>query len=81
MDQVRSGNFTTLLQMLSTCFQGRYTATWKRKLKFSWREAGPPNHLEDKVNLDQLVVNEEPSLSCPPASLIGIWGLGFQGEG
>ena len=29
--------------------EGGYKATWKRKLKFPWREAGPPNHLDDAV--------------------------------
>ena len=27
---------------------GRYKATWKREFKLPWREAGPPNHLEDE---------------------------------
>ena len=31
--------------------EGRYKATWTRKL--AWREAGPPNHLDDKVDSDQ----------------------------
>ena len=26
---------------------------WKREFKFPWREAGPPNHLKDKVDSDQ----------------------------
>ena len=38
-------------------------ATWKRELKLSWREAGPQNHLDDKVDSDQLGVNKELSLS------------------
>jgi len=31
----------------------RYTATWAREFKFPWREAGPPNHLDDQVDSDQ----------------------------
>ena len=26
---------------------------WKREFKLPWREAGPPNHLDDKVDSDQ----------------------------
>ena len=32
-------------------------------IKLPWREAGPPNHHDDKVDSDQLVVNKELSLS------------------
>ena len=32
---------------------GRCKATWKREFKFPWREAGPPNHLDDQVDSDQ----------------------------
>ena len=28
-------------------------ATWKREFKLPWREAGLPNHHDDKVDLDQ----------------------------
>ena len=28
-------------------------ATWKKEFKLPWREAGPPNHLDDKVDSDQ----------------------------
>ena len=31
----------------------RCKATWKREFKLSWREAGPPNHHDDKVDSDQ----------------------------
>ena len=31
----------------------RYKATLKRGFKLAWREAGPPNHLDDKVDSDQ----------------------------
>ena len=37
-------------------------ATWKRESKLPWREAGPPNHHDDKVDSDQQVVNKELSL-------------------
>jgi len=36
-----------------TSLQGRYKATWNREFKHPWREAGPPNHLDDKVDSDQ----------------------------
>ena len=32
------------------------------ELKLTWREAGPPNHQDDKVDADQWVVNKEFSL-------------------
>ena len=31
----------------------RCKATWKRGFKLPWREAGPPNHHDDKVDSDQ----------------------------
>ena len=33
--------------------EGRCKATWKREFKLSWREAGPSNRQDDKVDLDQ----------------------------
>ena len=30
------------------------------EFKLLWREAGPPNHLDDKVDSDQKVVNKNP---------------------
>ena len=42
--------------------EGRYKATWKREFKLPWREAGPPNHLDDEVDSNQQVVNKEISL-------------------
>jgi len=33
--------------------EGRCQATWKREFKLLWREAGPPNHHDDKVDSDQ----------------------------
>ena len=36
--------------------EGRYKATRKREFRLPCREAGPPNHLDDKVDLDQWVV-------------------------
>ena len=32
---------------------GRCKATWKREFKLPWCEAGPPDHLNDKVDSDQ----------------------------
>ena len=42
--------------------EGRCKATWKKKFNLPWREAGPPNYHEDKVESDHLVVNKELSL-------------------
>ena len=33
--------------------QGRCKATWRRKYKLQWREAGPSDHHNDKVDLEQ----------------------------
>ena len=33
--------------------EGSCKATWKREFKLPWREAGPPNHHNDKVDSDQ----------------------------
>jgi len=33
--------------------EGRCKATWKRKFKIPWREAGPPNHHDDRVDSDR----------------------------
>ena len=33
--------------------EGRCKATWKGNSKLPWRKAGPPNHLDDKVDSDQ----------------------------
>ena len=41
----------------------RCKATWRMEFKLPWREAGQPNHYEDKVDSDQWVVSEELSLS------------------
>ena len=43
-------------------------ATCKREFKLPWREAGPPNHHDDKVGSDQQVVNNERSLSAALAA-------------
>jgi len=43
-------------------YEGRCKAAWKREFKLPWREAGPPNHHDDKVDSDQYVVNNELSL-------------------
>ena len=45
--------------------EGKYKATWKREFKVPWREAGPPNHLDDKVDSNQKVVDTELSLWVP----------------
>ena len=39
--------------------EGRWKATWKREFNLLLREAGPPNHHDDKEDSDQQVVNEE----------------------
>ena len=54
------------LQAIS--LSGLVTWVWKREFKLPWREAGPPDHHNDKVDSDQYVVNNELSL----------WGLGFR---
>jgi len=43
-------------------YAGRCKATCKRGFKLPWREAGPPNYHDDKVDSDQEVVNTELSL-------------------
>ena len=30
----------------------RYKATWKREFNLLWREAGPPDHLDDEMDSD-----------------------------
>ena len=42
--------------------EGRCQATWKGEFKLPWREAGPPDHLDDEVDSDHEVVNKEVSL-------------------
>jgi len=44
------GTLSVLTLMLAAC------------TKLPWREVGPPNHHEDKVDSDQQVVNKELSL-------------------
>ena len=44
--------------------------TWKREFNLPWREAGPPNHLGEKVDSDQLVVNTELSLQQRDSVLV-----------
>ena len=34
-------------------YEGRCKATWKKEFKLPWREAGPRNHHDDKVDSDQ----------------------------
>jgi len=38
---------------MKRCVVNNCTFTWKREFKLPWREAGPPNHLNDKVDSDQ----------------------------
>ena len=52
-------------------------ATWKREFKLPWREAGPPNHQDDKVDPDQWVVNTELSLSSHASAEAGGLALGL----
>jgi len=33
--------------------QEAFKASWKREFKLPWREAGPPNHHDDKLDSDQ----------------------------
>ena len=46
-------NFIYGMYVLLRGQEGRYKATWKRKFKLPWREAGPPNDLDDTVDSDQ----------------------------
>jgi len=54
--------------MTSPTSQGRCKATWEKEFKLPWREAGPPNHHDDKVDSDQAVVNKE--LSLPDEAMV-----------
>ena len=40
-------------QITSRSVEGRCNAIWKREFKLPRREAGPPNHLNDKLDSDQ----------------------------
>ena len=42
--------------------KGACKATWKREFKLPWRESGSPDHHDDTVDSDQLVVNDDLSL-------------------
>jgi len=42
----------------------RYTATRQREFKPPWREVGPLNYFDDKMDPDQWVVNKELSLTA-----------------
>ena len=61
-------SLTLLISLLLLLLRSR-GATWKRKFKFPWRKAGPPNHLDDEVDADQWVVNKELSVNWDPAVL------------
>ena len=58
--QLLRGTSTPNFQALSP--EGMCKATWKRESKLQWREAGPPNHL-DEVDSDQWIINKGLSLS------------------
>ena len=49
-DEMLRARFFNLMVFHS---KGRCKAAWKRELKLPWREAGPPNHLDDEVDSDQ----------------------------
>ena len=42
-----------LLKTILVVQGGRCKATWRREFELPWREAGPPNHHDDKVDSDQ----------------------------
>ena len=70
-----TGTSPTIGAMSGTSFR----ITWKKNFKLPWREAGPPNHHDDKVDSDQKVVNtflarfSSSTMRSEPA------GFGFQG--
>jgi len=43
-------------------FEGKCEATWKREFKLPWREGGPPNRCDDKVDSDHQVFKKTPSV-------------------
>jgi hypothetical protein len=49
--------------------EGRCKATWKRGFQLLWREAGPSKYHDGQVDLDQKVVDKEPSL-CEEEGLL-----------
>ena len=51
---LRKASIDFMIFAARICHQeGRCKATWKRESKLPWREAGPPNHHDDKVDSDQ----------------------------
>jgi len=56
-------------------------ATWRREFKLPWREAGPPNHLADKMDSGQYVVNKELSLSPRTGKRVPVGTRGFDYDG
>ena len=55
----------------------RCKVTWNRGLKLASREGGSPDHLDDKVDLDQWVVNAEYSLAVCSRVRLQESALGF----
>ena len=46
-------NYEIVRLQAGRCKEGRWEATWNREFKLPWREAGPPNHLDDTADSDQ----------------------------
>ena len=51
--KTRTGFEAQKYRLPGTAWEGRYKAPWKREFTIPWREAGPPNHLNDKLDSDQ----------------------------
>ena len=49
-------------QKVACIEEGGCKATWKKEFNLPWREAGPPNHHNARVDSHQQVVNTELSL-------------------
>ena len=86
-EEDRSGRISNNEGEWMALLRGR--PTWKRGFKLPWCGAVPPNHLDDKMDPDQEVVNKELSLSPPDATRShggGSWagyprGSGFRVQG
>ena len=53
----------------------------QKGIQTPWREAGPPNHHDDKVDLDQQVVNKALSLYAQALKGSGCRVLGLRDRG